>query len=93
MTNFLKKNKFLNNKFFDTDLLNAIDARMCNLDNYINSKELNELQWLKSNIETGIYAMNRASWFLSKVPEGEYDNTRRKYQFYDLDNFLHDQCN
>ena len=83
---------FLTDEFLNTDLLSAIDARMHKLDDYINSKELNHLQFLKSDIEAGIRAMNEASWFLSKVPEGAYDANRRKYQFYELGNFLHDQC-
>jgi hypothetical protein len=82
---------FLTNEFLNTDLLDAIDARMNRLQEYVNSRELNKLQQLEQDILFGIRAMNEASWFLSKVPEGAYDANRRKYQFYELDNFLHDQ--
>ena len=60
-------------------IINSIRSRMKRLDDYTNSKELNELQHMLSAIEAGKEAEARASLFLALVPFGLFDGHRRQY--------------
>ena len=64
----------------DEDLLSDIKERMLKLHFYVNSKELNKLQFLYEEIESGIKAKKQAISFLQNVPLGEYDCDRKKYE-------------
>lgn len=63
-------------------LVKQIEERMSQLRTYINQKELNELEFMRSKIEHGIEMQKRAKSFLKNVPIGEYDSGgSRKYPF------------
>lgn len=54
-----------------------IRARMKPLHSYLNSKELNALQFVLGRIEDGHVATQDAEVFLDVVPPGDYDHDRR----------------
>lgn len=60
-------------------LLESCYNRIDGLDSYINSKEINQIYHLTQQIEVGRLAALEAEQFLLKVPVGEYDQDRKKY--------------
>ena len=62
-------------------ILKDIDERMSKLRDYVNQDELNMLQFMKTEIESGLENQKRARKFLKNVPIGAYDADRRKYNY------------